>query len=90
MADDAVKGNSGIDVNGYRDYRGVESFGAWAWLNDYGFGVVTEIDKANALRPVYILRAAFWILFGMLAVAAAAMLGLSLLAGRLDAGCAMP
>src|SRR5262249_34398118 len=56
--------------DGYRDYRGSPSVGAWRWLNDYDFGVGTEVDTAEAFRPVYILRRAFWGLMGLLAVSA--------------------
>ncbi len=34
MAADAVEGNSGVDVAGYRDYRGVRVVGAWTWLDE--------------------------------------------------------
>ncbi len=84
MAADAVKGNSGVDVDGYRDYRGVDTVAAWTWLPDYGFGVACELDKAEAFRPVMILRTAFWALFGLLSAGAIGLLGLTLLAGRLE------
>lgn len=84
MAADAVAGNKGIDVVGYRDYRGVPSLGAWEWLPEYSFGVATEIDADDALHPVYILRTVFWTLFGLLAAASITMLGMTLMAGRLE------
>jgi len=67
MAAQAVAGVSGVNVDGYRDYRGVPVVGAWTWLADYEFGVATEIDVAEAYAPIYILRRAFWGLFGLLA-----------------------
>jgi eukaryotic-like serine/threonine-protein kinase len=84
MAADAVQGRSGVDVEGYRDYRGVESVAAWTWLPEYGFGVACELDKAEAFHPVIILRTAFWALFGLLSAAGASLLGLTLLARRLE------
>ena len=39
-----------------------EQVGAWRWLPEYDFGVGTEVDSAEAFRPVYILRTAFWVL----------------------------
>ena len=60
MAAEAVEGRAGVDVAGYRDYRGVPVVGAWTWLPEYGFGVATEIDRAEAYRPLAILRTAFW------------------------------
>jgi eukaryotic-like serine/threonine-protein kinase len=84
LAADAIAGNSAVDTVGYRDYRGVPSVGAWTWLPDYGFGVGTEVDIDDAFGPLMILRTAFWTLFGLLAAAAVAMLGMTLLAGRLE------
>ncbi|HEV3339936.1 MAG TPA: serine/threonine protein kinase [Pirellulales bacterium] len=67
LAADAVQGHTGVDVDGYRDYRGVPNLGAWTWLPQYGFGVATEVDRADAYRPLHIMRLAFWSLFGLLA-----------------------
>ncbi len=63
MVGDAVQGRNGVDVNGYRDYRGIEVMGAWSWLGEYDFGVGTEVDLAEAYQPLYILRKAFFVLF---------------------------
>ncbi len=84
MAQSAVTGTSGVDVAGYRDYRGVPTLGAWTWLKEYGFGVTTEVDKAEALKPLYILRNVFWMLFGLLSIAAVMLLAMTLLARRLE------
>ncbi len=69
MAKSAVGGEDGINVNGYRDYRGVPVIGAWIWLKEYGFGVVTELDVSEAFRPLRILRYVFGLLFGLLLIA---------------------
>ncbi len=37
------------NVEGYRDYRGVVVYGAWRWIPDLEMGLVTEIDKSEAL-----------------------------------------
>ncbi len=71
MAAAAVQGDSGYDVDGYRDYRGVPVVGAWQWLDDYDYGIATEIDQDEAFAPAYILRRAFTVLMGLLAAAAA-------------------
>jgi len=63
----------GADVDGYRDYRGVWTLGAWTWLPEYDFGVVTEVARDEAYQPVYILRRAFAVLLGLLALAAIAL-----------------
>ncbi len=68
LAASAVQGTPGHDADGYRDYRGVPGVGAWRWLEDYDFGVGTEVDVAEAFRPAYILRRAFWVLITLLAL----------------------
>lgn len=40
----------GMDIDGYPDYRGVTVVGAWRWLDELGAGVVTEIDRVEALH----------------------------------------
>jgi hypothetical protein len=74
----------GVDVVGHLDYRGVPSVGAWVWLPEFELGVATEMDLAEAYRPVFALRFVFWVLFGLLTALAALLLALTLLAGRLD------
>jgi hypothetical protein len=70
LAADAVQGRDGCDSDGYRDYRGVPSVGAWRWLKDYDFGIASEIDVAEAFQPVYILRRTFWFLMALLVLSA--------------------
>jgi hypothetical protein len=71
MAGSAVKGEDGYDVDGYRDYRGVPVVGAWKWLDEYGFGVTTEVDVTEAFAPVLMLRRAFAVLVGLLVATSA-------------------
>jgi eukaryotic-like serine/threonine-protein kinase len=71
MARSAIAGESGVDVDGYRDYRGVPVVGAWTWLADYGIGIATESDVDEAYRSLVILRLAVWGLLGLLALSAA-------------------
>lgn len=47
MATAAVAGVDGMDLDGYRDYRGVEVIGAWVWDDRLGFGIATEVDVAQ-------------------------------------------
>ena len=70
LAAEATQGKDGYDADGYRDYRGVPSVGAWRWLPEFDFAIGTEVDTAEAFRPVYILRTAFWVLIGLLILAA--------------------
>ena len=65
-----MRAGSDVDVDGDRDYRGVPVIGAWTWLPEYGFGVVTKVDRAEAFRPLAILQTAFWGLLTLLAAAA--------------------
>ncbi|MDV5165846.1 MAG: PAS domain-containing protein [Candidatus Scalindua sp.] len=39
-----ISGNSGFNGNGYTDYNGVTVLGAWHWLPEFKWGVITEID----------------------------------------------
>ncbi len=84
MAADASSGNSDVDVDGYRDYRGVEVVGAWTWLKDYEIGVATEIAKAEAFRPLTILRRTFWALYALLVASAIAIFGFTVAVARLQ------
>lgn len=52
------------DINGYRDYRGVEVFGSWLWYNKYDIGLTTEIDVSEALNEFYSLRLNLLIISG--------------------------
>ena len=49
MAMSAVRGESGIDVDGYRDYRGVRVLGAWVWDRTLKMGLAAEIDESEAM-----------------------------------------
>ena len=82
MAQAATAGDSGVDVEGYRDYRGVPVVGAWVWLNEYDIGVVTEVDLAQAFRPLVILRRVFWTLYSMLILCSIAIFVFTLLVAR--------
>jgi hypothetical protein len=84
MAKEATAGRPGVNVDGYGDYRGVPVIGAWTWLPDYEFGVATEIDVAEAYAPIYVLRRAFWGLFGLLAAAGGLILLFTLAMARMQ------
>jgi eukaryotic-like serine/threonine-protein kinase len=79
---EAVAGRAGMNVDGYRDYRGVPVVGAWKWLPDADIGVVTEIDYAEAFHPLTILRRTFWALFALLALCAIAIFIFTILLAR--------
>ncbi len=56
MAAAAVTGDSGVNVTGYRNYRGVTVVGAWCWSDTLGFGLATEIDASEALKSYNSMR----------------------------------
>ena len=84
MAAAAVAGQNGVDVTGYRDYRGVRVTGAWTWLEEYGFGVATEIDHDEAYRPLIILKRTFWGLLALLAASSLAIFVFTVRVARLQ------
>jgi len=57
---------AGIDLDGYRDYRGVTVVGAWRWLDKYQFGLATEADRDEALLVLRPVRIAFWGLMALI------------------------
>ena len=83
-ARDAAAGRSGNNVEGYRDYRGVPSIGAWTWLPDRGFAVVTELDLAEAVEPIDAVRWAIRGLLGLLLLASIAIFAYTLAVARLQ------
>ena len=85
MAASAVKGESGQDLSGYRNYRGLEVIGAWAWVPDYEMGVATEVSAEEAYRTLKVLRQAFIVLFVLLVVSGAAVFAFTLLVDHLQA-----
>jgi sigma-B regulation protein RsbU (phosphoserine phosphatase) len=44
----ALTGRSGLNVDGYRDYRGVPVIGAWTWNEHYDIGIATEVGLDEA------------------------------------------
>lgn len=83
-AAEAVAGRNGVDVAGYRDYRGVPVVGAWTWLPDFDLGLLTEMDVGEAFVPLRILRMGFFSIFALLILGAIAIFVLMLLANRLQ------
>ena len=65
MAENATKGESGYDVDGYRDYRGVPVMGAWLWDGNLGFGMTTEIDVDEALNAYNSARLMVVVIIGI-------------------------
>ncbi len=80
----ALTGVPGVDVTGYRDYRGIRVVGAWQWLPKYDLGVTTEIDYSEAYRPLMILQWTFWGLYALLGISAIAIFIFTIVVARLQ------
>jgi PAS domain S-box-containing protein len=65
MAQQATKGKSGLNVEGYRGYRGVPVYGAWLWDDKLGVGLATEIDQDDALGSYFTTRAVILTVLGI-------------------------
>ena len=50
----------------YRDYRGVKVIGAWTWLPEYDFGLIDEIDAAEALLALRYFDGIFFLFIAIL------------------------
>jgi serine/threonine protein kinase len=83
-ASQAIANKPGLDIDGYRDYRGVPVLGAWTWLPKYELGVVTEVDLVEAYRPLTILQWTFRTLLGLLAASSLAIFLFTLRVARLQ------
>ena len=81
MAAKATRGQAGVDLTGYRDYRGVSVFGAWLWDSDLDIGLATEIDTAEALSPYHTARN---VIISVLAITVLLALGSLILAVLVD------
>ncbi len=79
-----ISGSAGVNIEGYRDYRGALSVGAWTWLPKYDIGLITEIDAAEAFRPLTILKWSFYSLYAMLVASAVAIFIFTLVVSRLQ------
>jgi hypothetical protein len=66
----AIGGKDAVDVDGYRNYLGVQVVGASRWLTEYGFGVVTEMAYDEAFAPVRAVTWMFYAVFGLSTCAA--------------------
>lgn len=67
MARSAVSGKAGIDLTGYRDYRGVPVIGAWLWDSDLNIGITVEIDVEEVDGRQFNTRTAL-VVFALLTV----------------------
>ncbi len=80
----AVSGSTGVNMQGYRDYRGAPSVGAWCWLPEYQLGLITELDLAEAYRPLAILKRSFYVMYALLGLGAMAIFVFTIIVARLQ------
>ncbi|MDX8400094.1 MAG: PAS domain-containing protein, partial [Gallionellaceae bacterium] len=52
MAASATRGESGMNLDGYRNYRGIMVVGAWLWHQDLGVGIAVEQDIEEVERTL--------------------------------------
>jgi serine/threonine protein kinase len=82
LAARAVAGGEGVEMAAYGDYRGVPSVGAWKWLPEHDFAVLTEVDVADVYQPLYVLRRAIWSLLGLLLLSTIGIFGFMIVVAR--------
>ncbi len=70
MAQSALNKQTGVNVEGYNDYRGVPVVGAWIWLDNFNFGITHEIDVKEALVSLTTLRLVVLSIYGLMISAA--------------------
>jgi tRNA A-37 threonylcarbamoyl transferase component Bud32 len=75
MARSAVRGERGVDVDGYTGYRGTPVVGAWVWIAPHQFGVATEMEVSEAYETLRVVRTSLWALFGILVLATLGLAG---------------
>tara|TARA_R110002124_G_scaffold64985_2_gene177325 strand:+ start:133998 stop:135806 length:1809 start_codon:yes stop_codon:yes gene_type:complete len=56
MVSQALKAKDGVNVTGYRGYRGVEVIGAWRWNEDANVGVALEIDTDDIMASYNFIK----------------------------------
>ena len=77
MARSALAGERGVDLEGYRDYRGVAVVGAWHFDLDGRFGIASEIDLADAYRVYHQTRGLLFTALGVVALALLALVAVA-------------
>ena len=82
MAQKAVSGVDGIDLDGYRDYRGVYVLGTWLWDSRLNIGLAMEIDREEAMSAYHFIRNTVIILLSVTVMLSALLTGLAVWIGQ--------
>jgi len=77
MVEQALTGESGVEIEPFRDYRGVPVVGAWQWLPNYGFGVGMKMDAREAFHLLRMVRSVFLVLFLLMLLGSLLLFGFS-------------
>ena len=72
MAASAIKGESGIDLVGYRDYRGVPVVGAWLWDEKFNMGLTVEQGVSEAYATLWMMQR---VIYGVTAFSVLCLIG---------------
>ncbi len=67
-AKSALNRKSSSDIFGYKDYRGVDVIGSWAWSANIEAAVITEVDKDEAYQTYYTTRFTILIILCVLVI----------------------
>ena len=65
MAASAIRGESGSNIEGYRDYRGINVVGAWHWFPEVSIGITTEQNFSDAYSTFHYVRKLIFIVSGI-------------------------
>ena len=52
VADEITRKKSGSNIKGFIDHRGVRVAGAWTWSNQLKFGIASEVDFDEVMKPI--------------------------------------
>ncbi|MBD1391172.1 serine/threonine protein kinase [Neiella sp. HB171785] len=72
---------SGVNVDGYEDFRGIEVMGAWAWEPALEIGLIIEVERDDAFN---LMSPLVYSQYGLLALVCLAIAGLSVLRYRMS------
>lgn len=84
MIKSALQQESGFDIEGYRDYRGVKVVGVWSWLSEFRFGVASELDYEEAYKLLFEMKKIFYSVFGLLILTACGVIWLTWKQGKIN------
>jgi len=66
MAPNLARGESGVNVFGYSDFRGTPVVGAWTWVKELDLGLATEMEFSEAFKAIKILKSVLGMIFGLM------------------------